>query len=116
MIHPTDDIRLITRIARRCLRKLYKSGFHYKKVGVCLEDLTQSHDQQLDLFHQSTEATLQKTADLMNALDGINRKFGRHTIKLAAEGFIKPWAMRADMQSPHYTTRWSDLPTIKNGM
>lgn len=50
----------------------------------------------------------------MAVFDGINQKFGRHTIKLAAEGFDKPWAMRADMQSPRYTTQWSDLPVIKN--
>lgn len=115
LIHPTDDIRLITRIARKSLKKIYKPGFHYKKVGVCFEGLTQHGYQQLDLFHQPSEDDLQKKEGLMAVFDGINQKFGRHTIKLAAEGFDKPWAMRADMQSPRYTTQWSDLPVIKNG-
>ena len=115
LIHPTDDIRLLTRIARQSLKKIYKPGFHYKKVGVCFDGLTQHCYQQLDLFHQPTEADLRKKEGLMDVLDGINQKFGRHTIQLAAVGFDKPWSMRADMQSPHYTTRWSDLPMIKNG-
>ena len=113
LVQPTDDLRLITRIARRCLFKIYKTGFHYKKVGVYFEDLTNQNHRQLDLFNQPTDACLHKKDDLMNVLDGINQKFGRHTIKLAAEGFSKPWAMRADMQSPHYTTRWSDLPVVQ---
>lgn len=114
LVQPTDDLRLITRIARRCLFKIYKKGFHYKKVGVYFEDLTSQGHRQLDLFNQPTDESLHKKDDLMNVLDGINHKFGRHTIKLAAEGFSKPWAMRADMQSPHYTTQWSDLPVVKN--
>ena len=114
LIHPTDDLCLITRVARRCLAKIFKPGFHYKKVGVYFEDLVNHDYRQLDLFDQPTDLSLHKKDDLMNVLDGINRKFGRHTIKLAAEGFSKPWAMRANMQSPHYTTQWSDLPVIQN--
>ncbi len=114
LVQPTDDLRLITRVARRCLFKIYKTGFHYKKVGVYFEGLTSQGQRQLDLFNQPTDESLHKKDSLMNVLDGINHKFGRHTIKLAAEGFSKPWAMRADMQSPHYTTQWSDLPVVKN--
>ncbi len=114
LLNPTDDLRLITRIARRCLLKIYKPGFHYKKAGVCFDDLISNAAMQLDLFNQPTTIELDKKDDLMNVFDRINRKFGRHTIKLAAEGFNKPWAMRADMQSPGYTTRWSDLAVIRN--
>lgn len=114
LIHPTDDLRLITRIARRCLTKIYKSGFHYKKVGVYFEDLVNHDYRQLDLFDQPTDLALHKKDDLMKVFDNINQKFGRHTIKLAAEGFSKPWGMRANMQSPRYTTQWSDLPVISN--
>lgn len=114
LVQPTDDLRLLTRIARRCLFKIFKAGFHYKKVGVYFENVIGKHEQQLDLFNQLSPEQLHKKDDLMSVLDGINQKFGRHTIKLAAEGFSKPWAMRADMQSPHYTTQWSHLPIIKN--
>ncbi len=50
----------------------------------------------------------------MQLFDRINFKFGRHTIKLAAEGTSRPWRMRAEMRSPCYTTQWTDLPKIRN--
>ncbi len=115
LIHPSDDIRLLTHIAKRGLSRLFKMGFHYKKVGIRLDGLVSHRIQQGDLFHQPSDEALNKKNALLATFDDINQKFGRHTIKLAAEGFNKPWAMRSDMQSPHYTTQWTDLPVIKNG-
>jgi DNA polymerase V len=111
-INPTDDLRIITKFAKKCLRRIYKSGYHYKKVGVCLEDLIPKDPRQLDMFHQPSDETLEKTEQLMSIFDKINQRFGRSTIRLAAEGYSKPWAMRAQLKSPAYTTRWSDLPRV----
>lgn len=55
LVTPTDDLRLITQHAKMCLQKIYKAGLHYKKVGVCLEQLVSKDNRQLDLFHQSEE-------------------------------------------------------------
>lgn len=49
---------------------------------------------------------------LMSVLDQINQKYGRSIIRLAAEGYSKPWALRAELKSPAYTTRWSDVPQV----
>ncbi len=49
----------------------------------------------------------------MNVFDTINQKYGRSTLRLASEGYSKPWAMRAELKSPAYTTRWTDLPTVR---
>ncbi len=83
--------------------------YHYKKAGVCLERLIPKDSLQLDMFHQPSDETLEKTEQLMAMFDAINQKFGRSTIRVAAEGYAKPWAMRAQLKSPAYTTRWSDL-------
>lgn len=109
---PTDDLRLITHHAKQCLQKIYKPGFQYKKVGVCLEELTSKDHRQLDIFHTPDEH-LEKREHLMSILDAINLKYGRHTIKLAAEGYSKSWAMKSDLKSPAYTTQWSELPLVK---
>ncbi|MCL9683850.1 Y-family DNA polymerase [Legionella maioricensis] len=113
LVTPTDDLRLITHHAKKCLQKIYKSGFQYKKVGVCLEALVSKDHYQLDLFHQANKS-LPKTEQVMTILDEINRKYGRNTMKLAAEGFSKSWAMKSELKSPAYTTQWSDLPLVKN--
>ena len=111
-INPTDDLRLITKIAKRCLDRIFKPGYYYKKAGVCLEDLIPKDPRQLDLFHQPDDEQLHHTEQLMTVFEQINQKYGRSTIRLAAEGYSKPWAMRAELKSPAYTTCWSDVPQV----
>ncbi|HFO0106540.1 TPA: Y-family DNA polymerase [Legionella pneumophila] len=112
-INPTDDLRLITKIAKRCLQRIFKAGFYYKKAGVCLEDLIPKNPRQMDMFHRLSDEQIYHTEQLMGVLDQINQKYGRSTIHLAAEGYSKPWAMRAELKSPAYTTRWSDVPQVR---
>ncbi|MDF1758565.1 MAG: Y-family DNA polymerase [Legionellaceae bacterium] len=114
LINPTDDIRLLTKIAKQTLNKIYKPGYHYKKVGVCFDELVGQDYQQYDLFHQPTEKILHKKDEFLALFDQVNNRFGRHTLKLGAQGFDKPWAMNSEMLSPRYTTQWSDLAVIKN--
>lgn len=111
-INSTDDLRLITKIAKSCLQRIFKPGYYYKKAGVCLEDLISKNPRQLDMFHQPTDEQLHDTEQLMSVFDQINQKFGRSTIRLAAEGYSKPWAMRAELKSPAYTTRWNEVPKV----
>nr|WP_234802499.1 Y-family DNA polymerase [Legionella maceachernii] len=114
LINPTDDLILITKVAKRCLKQLFREGCRYKKVGVCLEGLIPKNPRQMDLFNQPADSDLMKKDKLMQVLDSINERYGHETIRLAAEGFSKPWAMRAELKSPAYTTRWADLPVVKN--
>ncbi|MCW8444172.1 Y-family DNA polymerase [Fluoribacter gormanii] len=113
LINPTDDLRLITKIAKRCLHRIFKPGYYYKKAGVSLLDLIPKNPRQLDIFHQPSDEHLHHTEQLMSVLDQINQKYGRSTIRLAAEGYSKPWAMRAELKSPAYTTRWSEVPQVR---
>lgn len=114
LVNPTDDTRVITQVAKLCLKKLFKAGIHYKKVGVMLDDLRDKTTLQLDLFHQHSDEALSKKDKLMSVFDTINSRYGSQTIKLAAEGYSKPWAMRSQMRSPCYTTRWSELAVAKS--
>ncbi|MDR3503453.1 MAG: Y-family DNA polymerase [Legionella sp.] len=113
--YPTDDVRTITQLAKQGLLRIFKAGHYYKKTGVCLEELLPKASAQMDLFHQPSEETLQKSEDLMLVLDKINQRFGRHTLHLAAEGSSKPWDSRIQLRSPCYTTRWSELLRVHNG-
>lgn len=93
--------------------KLYQPGFHYKKVGLCFDELVPKSHQQLDFLNFPTQESLHQRNHLMNVIDNINKKFGRNTLKLATEGFTKSCAMKASMRSSHYTTQWAELPVIK---
>jgi hypothetical protein len=96
--------------------------YPYRKAGVMLLDLTRAKPEQGHLFLPETPA-----ADaLMDALDAVNRRFGKRTVTLAAEGTGgaggrhdtetgQDWAMRRQHKSPAYTTRWTDLPIFHAG-
>jgi DNA polymerase V len=113
LITATDDLRYLTRCAKLCLRKIFRDGFHYHKVGIYLGDLVDKNCIQMDLFHQPSSEELAHAERLMSVLDAINNKFGRHTLRLAAEGHVQPWAMRAELRSPSYTSKWAELPVAK---
>jgi len=48
----------------------------------------------------------------MQSLDRLNQS-GRGTVWFAGQGIQKSWAMKREMLSPSYTTRYSDLPFVK---
>ncbi|OYZ68920.1 MAG: hypothetical protein B7X98_01665 [Methylophilaceae bacterium 17-43-7] len=54
-----------------------------------------------------------KTRVLMQAMDTINKKMGKESIKLASEGFTRPWKMKQGNKSASYTTNWEELVRAK---
>jgi DNA polymerase V len=88
--------------------KLFLDGVRYYKIGIGLIDLASEQNSQLDLFNPPTA----KPA-LMLALDHINQRYGSDTVFLAAQGIEHKWAMRRDLLTPQYTTKWLSVPHIK---
>ena len=106
LLHPSDDLRVLTKYSLSSLAKIFKTGFFYRKCGIMLTDLVNKQYQQLDLFTNES----QNSARLMEAIEEINSKYGASTIHLAAEGLTKKWAMKQRRKTPSYTTRWNDIP------
>ena len=107
---PTHDTRDIIRAAIDALDRIWQPGCRYMKAGVMLADFYSSGVAQLDLFNPQTLKA--NSAELMAVVDRINRK-GRGRIWFAGQGSEKPWAMKREMLSPGYTTRFSELPWVK---
>lgn len=89
--------------------------YPYRKAGVLLLDLTRAKPEQGHLFLPEQG----EMDGLMAALDAVNRRFGKRSVVFAAEGTGhngtetgQEWAMRRQMKSPAYTTRWEDLVTV----
>jgi DNA polymerase V len=110
MPSPSDDSRQLVKIALWGLKRIYRPSFNYAKAGVMLSEIVPKAGIQNDLFSQP--ASNQKSEALMSAMDAINRKMGRESIKLASEGFKRPWKMKQENKSPNYTTDWSGLVRI----
>lgn len=104
----------ILKIAEKILNKIFRRGFNYKKVGVMLSGLERLGNCQLSLLEPTTEPD-PKSERLMSAMDAINARFGRNTIRLAACGLEQSWKMKRAAKSPAYTTSWAELPIAKAG-
>ena len=105
---PTDNTRRLVNVALWALKQIYKPNYNYAKAGVMLSEIVSIEGVQTDLF--STSHASPKSAALMTAMDSINRKMGKESIKLASEGFTRSWKMRQGNKSPSYTTKWCDIP------
>ena len=51
----------------------------------------------------------------MQAVDKLNGRYGRDTVRFAATGVRRPWKLRRDFISPRYTTCWDELLTVPGG-
>lgn len=107
---PTDDTRRLVQVALWGLKQIYRPNYNYAKAGVMLSELMPAEGIQTDLFSKN-QAPL-KSEGLMAAMDKINRKMGKESIKLASEGFKRPWKMKQGNKSPSYTTKWEDNISI----
>ena len=106
---PTADQRTIVTEAVHTLQKIFRRGYGYKKAGVIATKIRSEGDVMHSLFED--KAALEREHRITSALDSINAAFGRGTVKLAVQGSgtIKT---TSENQSPHYTTRWSDIPKV----
>ena len=106
---PTSDQRTIITNAVQATCRLFRSGYGYKKAGVIATDIMDQDDMVQSMF-DDTEA-IEKERLITSTLDAINRTYGEGAIRLAVQGsgHIKT---TSEKQSPHYTTRWSDIPKV----
>jgi DNA polymerase V len=109
---PAQDTGVLIRAALRGLERIFRSGPAYQKAGVLLLDLVPAGFAQGSLF-AATSGDPSRSARLMEALDRINREFGRGTLRYASEAVSDSWRMRARLKSPAYTTCWDELPSVK---
>lgn len=94
----------------RCLEKIYKSGYKYKKAGVVFNGIIPEDKIQLHLFQRPN---LLKNQKLMRTIDLVNAKWGSDTIYYASSGVMKGWKMRQSKISPRFTTRWDEILLVR---
>jgi DNA polymerase V len=127
------------------LRSIYRSGYRYAKAGVMLVDLRDARIAQGELAlwpHAedtwAIEAQRSQGArdGLMQALDTLNRRYGRGTVVLASSGVVshtpafnaqnamdppgcapngtpRHWLMKQERKTPRYTTRIDEIPVAR---
>ena len=118
LLRPSADTGAIVQAAVAGLRAIYRPGFQYAKAGVMLLDLGPDSVVQGELDFAEGES-LQDAAGktrLMTALDTINQRFGKGTMKMASAGLDgdrRVWSMKQERRTPAYTTNWDDMPVAR---
>lgn len=93
------------------LKKIFRPGFQYKRVGVVLSGFVPLERVQQNLFvapHFSDKKDFISTL-----MDKVNSSYGQAKVKLASEVGETSWSMIQKRVSPCYTTRWRDIPIVR---
>jgi len=109
ILPPTSATGELIKHSLHLLKKIFRGNLIYKKAGVVFTELIPTGAEQLGLF-DANPANFAKSCMLSETLDSINSRFGDGSIFYASEGVTKRWTMIRERCSPHYTTRWSELP------
>ena len=75
-----------------------------------LLDLVDARQEQPSLFEKPDP----KDGQLMEAMDVIERRMGLGAIRFGRSGSAARWRPSGAFRSPHYTTRWADIPVVKS--
>ena len=84
------------------------------KAGVMLLELQPCTVLQSELDLQADDSPDRRR--LMMALDELNQRYGRGTVKLASAGLLgerRAWTMKQERRTPGYTTCWADIPVVR---
>ena len=106
---PTQEHMKVVGAAAEAARVLFKNGYAYKKAGVVFQRIEQEEAHVASLF--ADDARQEKESRLSASIDSLNRNFGPGTILFGVQGDGR-FHMAQEHASPHYTTRWSDLPKV----
>lgn len=106
---PTNFTGELIRYGYALLREIFKEGFKYKRVGVIFAGLSPEGSLQYNLFDRINR---DKVSRIMEVYDKLNRKYGKGILKFSAQGIDKPWRMKQEHLSEHFTTEWENILTI----
>lgn len=113
---PGADTRAIVHAALQGLRAIYRPGYLLAKAGVMLLDLRAKGLVQQELALDEPPAQSRSAVQLNQAIDRINDRWGKGTIKVGSAALAsapRAWAARQQRLSPAYTTSWDDIPTAR---
>ncbi len=107
--YPTDSNQEIQHWAAKTLERIYKPYYEYRRAGIILSGLVSNEKLTTRMFD---DENFQKQHNLMKAVDEINQKFGKDTIRFANVRTKGSWSMKRTRKSQSYTTNWDELLVV----
>jgi DNA polymerase V len=109
LTYPTDSTNELLAYALDTLEGLFREGCRYRKARVTFFGLVPAEQLTLRLFDDTRR---ERSRRVMEAVDLINRKYGKDTVRFAVAQPDGRWKTKFERCSPHYTTRLTDVPTV----
>lgn len=109
LAYPTDSTNELLSYALDTMERLFQEGHRYHKARVTFFGLVPADQLSLRLFD---DPRWERFRRVMEAVDLINRKYGRDIVRFAVAQPHGHWRTKVEYCSPHYTTRLSDVPTV----
>lgn len=107
----TADTFTITEAAIRCLKKIYRKGYFYKKAGILVNETVSADAVKKSLFID--HARRQRRQKLMDTIDLVNASSITHdNVRLASYAPAEE-IVRSEYFSKLYSTRMADIITVK---
>lgn len=100
----------IIKYACLALKKIYKKGYLYKKVGVIVSEICPENQVNYTLFSDEKKRKKEKT--LMFILDNMNKKYGRDILKVSSQKMNPKDGINTNFLSPRYTTCFDEIVKI----
>jgi DNA polymerase V len=110
MIYPSDSTREIVRAALDALHRIFREGYDYRRAGVQLGGLLPADRLTRRMFD---DETLEKFRRVAPAVDRLNRKYGRGTVRWGVAKTEGRWRTKALRRSPRYTTRLAEVRVVR---
>ncbi len=112
--YPLNDTKTMLPLVKELLRQIYKEQYFYMKAGIMFYGILPANKVQKNFFSLLREKEEQETEQLMHALDTINKRYGKRTIKFGAEGITNAaWHMKQEHKSPYDPQDFNHLPVAK---
>jgi DNA polymerase V len=109
---PTADTGQLIAAAVGAFNKIYDKTAEYHRAGVWLSDFVPDNQLQTDLLGAVNPAKHTERQARSTAVDALNDRFGKNTIRYAAEALAQDWQPKRLLRSPRYTTNWDELPKV----
>ncbi len=110
---PTADTGLLISHLVTALETVIQPHTLYHRAGVMLYDLVPAEALQTDLFGGVHLDLHDQSIKRMRAIDALNIRYGKETVRYAAEDMDHAWQPRYNLRSPRYATRWDELATAR---
>ncbi len=110
---PTADTGRITAQLVQAVQESFTPREQYHRANVLLLDLTDAKSIQTDIFGDVNLEQNQNSQARLQTFDAINRRYGKSTIRFAAEDLSRAWEPKHQLRSSRYTTNWQELPIAR---